>query len=275
MLAAPLLLALAAWSAAAGRGETAWVRLDAGLELGTFASPLTSEAGDSLIRIVRVDPRHYSLRLLNASAKNPGEPLTARDWCARHGLVAAINASMYQEDHRTSVSLMKTGTHANNLRLSKDMAVLGFDRRDPGVPEVQIIDRECQDLEKVGKRYGTLIQSIRMVSCRGRNVWRPQPKRASIAAVGTDGEGRVLFIHCRSPFPTHDFITALLELPIDLDRAMYVEGGPEAQVYVRAEGREFEFVGSHETGFLPDDDNPRAWPVPNVIGVVRRGRPLR
>ena len=33
---------------------------------------------------------------------------------------------------------------------------------------------------------------------------------------------------------------------------------------------ELELIGSYETGFLENDDNARAWPVPNVIGVVRR-----
>ena len=68
----------------------------------------------------------------------------------------------------------------------------------------------------------------------------------------------------------HDFIDMLLELPIDLKNAMYVEGGPEAQLYVEGGGRSIELVGSFETGFFEADDNLQAWPIPNVIGVVRR-----
>jgi hypothetical protein len=29
-------------------------------------------------------------------------------------------------------------------------------------------------------------------------------------------------------------------------------------------------VGSYETGFLEDDSNTRAWPIPYVIGIARR-----
>jgi hypothetical protein len=51
---------------------------------------------------------------------------------------------------------------------------------------------------------------------------------------------------------------------------MYVEGGPEAQLYVRGGGREVELVGSRGTSLFDSGDNQRAWPVPNVIGLVRR-----
>jgi hypothetical protein len=91
----------------------------------------------------------------------------------------------------------------------------------------------------------------------------------------------VLFMHVRSPFSTHDLIEMLLELPIGLDRAMYAEGGPEAQLFVRAGGAagadagervELELLGSFESGFHEADDVTVALPVPNVIGVERRPR---
>ena len=214
------------------------------------------------MRVLRIDPRRFDLKLMNASAPGEERALTARAWCARGGLVAAINASMYQIDQRTSVSLMKTRTHVNNPHLSKDRAVLAFDRLDPAVPPVAILDRDCGDFETLRDKYGTLVQSIRMISCRGKNVWSQQPRRSSAAAIGRDRQGRVLFIHARSPYSTHDLIDILLELPLSIDRALYAEGGPEAQLYVNSGGRESEWVGG--------EDNRRAWPVPNVIGIARR-----
>jgi hypothetical protein len=244
----------------------AWQTLEPGLELGEFTSAHAA-GGDGVIRILRIDPERWRLRLLNASADPGGQPLTARAWAAKHGLAAAINASMYQADLRSSVSLMRTPGHVNNPRLSRDQAVLAFDRIDPAAPPVQIIDRECQDFDAVSRGYATLVQSIRMVSCTGRNVWTQQPRAWSTAAIGIDRRGRVLFVHARSPHTTHDLIEALLALPIDLRNAMYAEGGHEAQMYVRGGGREYEFVGGADAGSA--EDGPAvAWPVPNVIGVV-------
>jgi hypothetical protein len=247
-----------------------WDALEPGLDLGVFPSPRPSEFGDSMIRALRIDPGHFEFQLLNTSASPEGRILTAREWCRRHDLVAAINTSMYQRDFRTSVSLMRTRTHTNNPRLSKDMTILAFDRLNADVPPVKIIDRECDDFEEWKGNYGTLIQSIRMLSCGGENVWSQQPRKWSTAAIGTDRQGRVLFLHVRSPYSTHDLIEILRELPLDLDRAMYAEGGPEAQLYIHSGGRELELVGSYESAFQEDDENSHAWPVPNVVGIRRR-----
>jgi len=247
-----------------------WRELEPGLHLAELVAPQEAEIGDSMIRVVRIDPAHFELKLLNASASAQGRSKTARDWAEQNDLVAAINASMFQKDYRTSVALMKTIGHTNNAWLSKDKAVLAFDPISNGLPTVQIIDRECQDFESLKEKYRSMVQNIRMVSCDGRNVWAQQPRKWSTAAVGMDRQGRVLFVHARSPYSTHDFITILLNLPIKLKNAMYVEGGPEAQLYVKSGESEFEWVGSFETGFNEDDHVTVAWPIPNVIGAARR-----
>jgi hypothetical protein len=252
--------------------EHAWISLEPGLDLGLFRSPAPAPVGDSMIRILRIDPDRFDLRLLNASATKEKRPLTAREWCERNRCIAAINASMFQADSLTSVSLMRTGEHVNNPRLSKDRTILAFDRVSPEVPPVAMIDRDCDDLNEWSTKYRTLVQSIRMLSCAGKNVWTPQPKRWSTAAIGMDKRGRVLFIHVRSLFATHDLVNALTELPLDLSRAMYVEGGPEAQLYIEAGGRRVEFIGSHEITFHDDDASDHAWPVPNVVAVMRKER---
>lgn len=246
-----------------------WLQLEKGLELGTFVSPHPSEVGDSLVHILRIDPGYFELRLLNASAPDQSRRQSAREWALNNGLAAAINASLYQADNRTSASLMRTRNHVNNRRLSKDKTILAFDSLDPSLPKVQIIDRECQDFDAMNKQYQTLVQSIRMVSCDGQNVWAPQSKKWSVAAIGMDKRGRVLFIHSRSPYSTHDLIDILLQLSIGLRNAMYVEGGPVAQLYARSGDKEFEFLGSYSTGSNENDNNAISWPVPNVVGVVR------
>jgi Phosphodiester glycosidase len=252
----------AAPAGAAAASRDGWRTLEPGLDYGVFGGP----AGE--VVIVRIEPARYELRLLNASAPGEGTIRTARAWAARAGAAAAINAAMYQDDYRTSVSLMRTRAHVNHQRISKDKAVLAFDPLARGVPPVRIIDRECEDLERARQSYGTLVQSIRLVSCDRRNVWEPSPRRVSMAAIGVDGKGRVLFIHARAPAPVHEVVDALLALPIDLRQAMYVEGGPEAQLFVKGGGKELEWVGGFERA--PTTTNADAWPVPNVVVAVPR-----
>ena len=266
LAASPAPKALAGKPAAPPAPASPWERLEPGLEIAAFQSRL-AVAGDRRINVLRIDPTRFRLRLLNASSEPGGRPRTVRDWSERYHLTAAINASMYQADMRSSVSLMQTKGHVNNPRVSKDKAVLAFDRLQDDVPPVQIIDRECQDFATLRSQYGTLVQSIRMVSCDGRNVWEPQQGAWSTAAIGIDQDGRLLFIHARAPHTTHDLIQMLLELPIRLKNAMYVEGGSEAQMYVQSGGRKLEFAGSIED---PPESVTAArlvWPIPNAVGI--------
>ena len=112
-----------------------------------------------------------------------------------------------------------------------------------------------------------------MVSCKRENVWAPQNKIWSTAAVGTDIKGRILFIHVRSPYSTHDLINMLMQIPIKLERAMYVEGGADAQLYINTGKEEHEFIGSYSTGLREHDQNTFSHPIPNVLGLIRVTQP--
>jgi hypothetical protein len=245
-----------------------WVKLVPGLDLGVFVGSKKTERGDSKIRILRIDTKYFDFHLLNASAIKNQELLSAKDWARRYGLVATINPSMYQENNSSSVSLQRFRGHVNHSRLSKDRTLFAFDSLTPSVPKAQIIDRDCQDLQALDKEYSGMIQSIRMISCNRENVWELQDKVWSATAIGSDDKGRILFIHARTPFTMHDLVDMLLELPIGLQRAMYTEGGPEAQLYLNAGGREFEFVGKFADSEGNVGENGFGWPIPNVLGIV-------
>jgi hypothetical protein len=257
------------------RAEAVWQELAKGLELGIFKAPRPSEIGDSNVRVLRIDPQRYQLRLLNASAIKDGRPLSARQWSRQNGLVAAINASMYQADYLSSVSLMRTKSHINNPRLSKDNAILAFDRKDTAVPLVKMIDRQCEDFKVWQKKYRTMVQSIRMISCTGKNVWTQQPQKWSTAAIGIDNRQRVLFIHVGSPYSTHDVIDFLLQLPINITRAMYVEGGPQAQLYINSGKHEYDFVGNYEIELQGNMKKLISRPIPNVVGISLKVPPKK
>ena len=241
-----------------------WQQLEPGLELGGFTSPPGSPDAGAVINVLRIDTHRFELELLNASAHND-VLLTPKQWARAKGLVAVINASMFQADLVTSVSLMRAEHHTNNSYQSRDKTILAFNPAAQQVPRVKIIDRQCDDFDTWKKQYKTLIQSIRMISCRGRNVWTAQSKKSSISAVAMDRLGNVLFIHTEYEFAVHDLIDILIDLPLEIAQAMYVEGGPQAQLYVDSGGRTIEFTGSFNTLF--SGGASLAWPLPNVIGI--------
>jgi hypothetical protein len=256
----------------AARAQTdPWQQLDAGLFLAELDAPQKSEFGDSKITIVRIDPARYVFKLLSAS-EHDREVLTAREWCRRHTLIAAVNAGMYQKDGITAVGYMKNFHHVNNPRLNKNNSILAFNAVDSSVPEVQLIDRECQDFSSFKAKYRSFVQGIRMISCDRRNVWSPQPDKWSIVAVGMDKSGQVLFIHSRSPYTVHDFIEMLLALPISIHNAMYLEGGPQASLYLSLGKTEVEKYGMLESALNDNSVLQVVFPIPNVIGVAPKQR---
>ncbi len=254
--------------------EDGWTSLQPGLDLGIFTLAQPSELGDSKVRIVRADPARFEAVVLAATAHG-GNPRTTKEWSTEFGLAAAINSSMFDPDWSTSVSYLREGDHINSAAVTADNSVLAARPKAEAAntPGFKLIDRECDDLQAEMERYKDAVQSIRMLSCKGRNVWTQQPKQWSHAVTGVDDRGRLLLIHARSPYSTHDFIQHLVALRIGLDRLMYGDGGPPAQLYVRAGGSEHLFVGSYETGIKENDKNDYAWQIPNVIGV--RAKPSR
>jgi len=247
-----------------------WKRMNEGLSLAEFDPPQKPLVKDSKIVILKIDPQYYSFKLLCASELGKIR-LTAKEWCRRYGLLSAINAGMYQKDGLTNVGYMKTFSHVNNPRLnSAYKAVLAFNRVEPAVPEIQIIDLKCHDFDAVKSRYQTFVQNIRMISCTQENVWAKQDRMWSLAVLGMDKAGNALFIFSEGPYSGHDFNTLLLSLPVSIYNAMYLEGGPEASLYYSAHGVELDQSGIYETGLNENPVRPGARPIPNIIGITKK-----
>jgi uncharacterized protein YigE (DUF2233 family) len=247
-----------------------WKKVDEGLFWAEFYSSSRSSATDSKIIIVKSDPKFYSYKLLCASDLGRMR-LTAKDWCLKHNLISAINAGMYQEDGLRSVGYMKNFSHVNNPRLNNTFkAVLAFNRTDVSVPEIQIIDLKCQAFEELKPKYQTFVQSIRMISCQQDNVWTKQDRMSSLAVLGTDKNGDVLFIFSDASYSGYDFINVLLSLPISIYNAMYLEGGSDASFYFSLNGMELDKVGMNGSGLNGDLVRSVTRAIPNVIGITKK-----
>jgi uncharacterized protein YigE (DUF2233 family) len=247
-----------------------WRKVEQGLFIGQFDPPGKPPIKDSKIIVVKINPKYYSFKLLCASEVGRTK-LTPREWCKQYALISAINAGMYQKDGLSNVGYMKNFLHLNNPRLNSTYkAVLAFNRLGSKVPEIQIIDFECQDFETLKSKYQTFIQSIRMISCHQKNVWYQQDKRWSLAVLAVDKEGNILFIFSEAPYSGYDFNNILLSLPLSIFNAMYLEGGQEASLYFSAGGIELEKVGISGTGFSESSVRSGARPIPNVIGIAKK-----
>lgn len=246
-----------------------WKKIDSGLFVADYKSPNKAIIGDNVITILKINPKHYNFNLLSAKEKAE-DTRTAKDWAVTKKQIAVINAGMYQADYATNVGYMKNFNFVNNSRLNKDNTIIAFNRKDTIVPEIQIIDRTCQNWETLKTKYNSFSQSIRMVDCNQKNRWSQQNKKWSMVVIAIDKKGNALFISARSPYSVHNFVNTLLKAPLQIKNIMYLEGGPEASLYLNHNGTEIEKMGSYETGFNENDNNNNFWKIPNVIGITKK-----
>jgi len=256
MLAASALVATPAF---ADPPSLTWRTLAPGLDHGQ--ARIASRIGDRQLHIARIDPAHFRFHLLTAAGTHSARK-TARQWAQQNQCVAAINAAMFRPNG-LPVGFAKADGHIIQPQRNSDRSMFVFDAES-----ARLLDLSGDTFAE--SEHDNALQGIRMISSEGRNVWSQQPRSWSIAALASTSDGRILFLHARSPLSVHDFIAAIQSLPLNLASAMYLEGGPEATLYLNAGGAEIERVGSYETGFNENDDNVAAWPLPNVIGVVPR-----
>jgi len=246
-----------------------WKKLDTGLFVTEYTSLKKSTHGNSVFTILKIDPKVYDFSLFSAKEKTE-YTRTAPQWAKDKKQIAIINAGMYQMDHATNLGYMKDFGFTNNARVNKNNTIVAFNRIHDTVPEFQIIDRTCQNWEVLKNSYQSFSQSIRMIDCNQKNRWSQQKKRWSTIAIGTDKKGNALFIISRSPYSVHDFNNILLKAPLNINKVMYLEGGPEASFYLNHPKKKIEIMGSYETGFNENDRNNRFWKIPNVIGISKK-----
>lgn len=96
----------------------------------------------------------------------------------------------------------------------------------------------------------------------------PSSTKHSVAAIGMDEKGNVLFILNRLLISTHDLNNILLDLPINITSCVFVEGGPLASMYVKTKNFEKGWYGVSEAT-LYSETPIRFLKIPNIIGITR------
>jgi hypothetical protein len=220
--------------------------------------------------VVRIDAAQSPIEAHFASAEDR-QQRTAAEWCRFKSLAAAINLGMYAQDLLKNVGHAHRPQHVNNgAWAAAYKSALGLGPRRKELPPALMVDLDVPGARERLAPYGTVVQNLRLIRAPGRNVWAPQPRRWSEAAVAADTQGRILFIFSRPPHAMADLNGKLLSLPLGISTAMHVEGGPEASLSIHAGGVDLDLNGSFETGFNENDGEVRQWPIPNVLATPRR-----
>ncbi len=241
-----------------------WRELAPGIEYRTFRLKAVPVTGDGMLHVVRLDPARVEFEL--GLASEDGALHRASDWAKRHQWSVVINAGMYDTDWRSNVGYLRHRAHVNNPRWKPNYeSVLALDGPDGGVA---VLDRDADDFEARVAPYRTVVQNLRTLKSPGVNVWEKSDRTWTEATVAQDKQGRVLFLFTGTRFSQVDFNERILELPLDLERAMHVEGGPEASLSIHTPSLTLDLNGETTVALEPTGAQ---WEIPNVIGVRSRG----
>ena len=217
------------------------------------------------ILVLRIDPVLFGFSLHMASESGARSLASVGKG---ENLVAAINAGMYLPDHSTSTGYLRSGTHTNNPHLASGYGAFFVANPKEGVlPPALLLDRNKDDWQTSIHKYDLVMQNYRMTTADGRIIWKQPNRTYSIAALSQDAEGRVLFFLCATPVPALNFITTVLALPLGAKSLMYLEGGSEAALLIRAGDMDMVETGRHPSGLWGGSSNLL---LPNVLGVWRR-----
>jgi|SRR6185295_2847275 len=248
--------------------NVSWRTLQPGVELASIPAGKMPAGDAGLLYAVRIDPQRAKLGVALASeARVPAK--TAGEWCRTAGFAVAINAGMFQADQRSNVGYLRHGQHLNNRRWNSYRSAVAVAPSKDSLPAALWLDLGPSKPDRRTADYTIVVQNLRLITKGRKNVWSPNYRRWSEAALATDSRGRLLFLFSRAPYSMREFNNLLLSLPLDVAGAMHLEGGPEASLSIHTAGVDLDLSGSYETGFLPDDSNRRQWPIPNVLGVLR------
>ncbi len=269
-----------------------WEELEKGLNYSTIKLKNTQDAD---LAVLRIDPQRFTFELYsiseaiehqqaestqdvsNTSLQSPPAmahekpapyPQTLEQWAKKHNLLATINASMYLPDGKTSTGHMRKGAHINNKHIAKGFGAFFLANPLPeykgNIPEARLVGRETQDLDTLLKQYSTVVQNFRMMDAQGKILWTKEGRKHSIAAIGQNTQGEILFLHCQKALTAHDFVAAILELPLNVQSLMYVEGGVQAGLALQHAKKTAFFGGEHASQFFTGS---MAVALPNIIGI--------
>ena len=250
-----------------------WHTLQVGLYYREPDAPEKSILNDSKIFILKVDPRVCNFRMLSSS-EHGKQNRTADVWAKEFGVSVVVNAGMFNMSNaRTNKGYLKNYAHTNNSKLNGYYNVMmAMNPKQKSDPEMMLYDLTCTKWESIRSNYHTFCQGMRMIDCNGgKMAWDKRPGQACSMVIGaTDITGNIYFIFTRSPYTHQKMIDFVIQLIPDIRTTVYLEGGPEASLYIQTSDTIISKIGSYVSKTYANDNNDHFWKIPNVIGIQSR-----
>ncbi len=254
-------------------GDIPWKDLMEGMQYTEIEAPGKSVVNDSRLTVLKIDPSRFEFEFLTASEH--GKKLrTAPDWAAEFNQNIVVNAGMYNYNRsHTNKGYMKNYGHLNNpKKTTNNNAMLAMHPKDTTKPPFEIYDITCQKWDSIRHLYHSFCQGMRMISGEGEAMaFSKRPDQScSMVVAATDTLKNLYIVFTRSPYTHRTMIGYLQKLLPGIRTTVYLEGGPEASLYINTGDTVIAKYGSYISNSRPNDDNDHFWEIPNVIGIRKK-----
>jgi hypothetical protein len=253
--------------------EIPWKTLQDGLMFCEIDAPEKSILNDSKLTLLKVDPNKCRFSLLCAS-EHGRKNRTAEEWAKEFGMNIVVNAGMYNPSNaHTNKGYMRNYSHINNRRLNgRYNVMLALNPKDKSATSFQMFDLTCHRWDSIRPLFNSFCQGMRMIDGNGSPLaWDKRPgQKCSMVIGATDNEGKIYFLFTRSPYTHQQIIRFLLDMPLNIRTTVYLEGGPEASLYINTKDTMITKYGCYVSKTYERDDNDHFRKIPNVIGIGKK-----
>lgn len=247
-----------------------WKNLLDGLDYTELTTPEKSVVNDSKLSILRIDISKFEFRFLTAS-EHGRKMRTAPEWANEFDMNLVVNAGMYAYNKtHSNKGYMKNFNHLNNPHKSDYYnAMMAMHPKESGKQAFEIFDITYHRWDSIQPLYHSFCQGMRMISSRREAMeFSKRPDQScSMIVAATDEAGLLYIVFTRSPYTHRTIIGYLLDLPLNLRTSVYLEGGPEASLYIQTSDTIIAKYGSYVSNTCNNDNNDHFWKIPNVIAL--------
>jgi hypothetical protein len=250
-------------------GRPTWREVAPGMEFALVDGARWCRAGSTNIAVLRVDPARADLHVRHCALVNDGTPLDIVGWQRATKAAAVFNAGQFYPDLSYMGLLVSGGRVVSGTPHPTYRAAL-VASRVPGGGGARVLDLEREPLDPRAPGWREVAQSFMLVDDRDSVRVRRSGRVANRTAVAEDRHGRLLVLVSEGGYTLFDFADLLRRLPLDVRRAMSMDGGAEAQMLVRTDAMRYASFGRWDKDGDEKDIPGSATPLPAVIEVRPR-----
>jgi uncharacterized protein YigE (DUF2233 family) len=243
-----------------------WRTLSQGLAFTEVQVFYNQEPVDTLA-VVKIDPAVNSFRVFHH------KPQSIVSWQEEIQAPVVFNASYFSPKSQPVGLVIMDGKHLGppcNSQM-QGMFVAEPQGVSPDLPRATILDLKATriDLKKFPWKQG--VQSFPLLlDYKGNIRVKESGKKSYRTVISADRNGNILIFNtANNYFTLYKMAQFLKASSFDIDSALNLDGGAEAQLYIKAKDFEYYSPPSWQSRLGNIMDQPKFW-LPTVIGVFPR-----